>query len=363
MNHDKRSSEPNTDSVEGTLAEVEIYLAYQMAEQAIAVLEEALADGSGGLEHRVRLIEIYAAEGNMESAREHGKVALGQIGPKDEALRSRILAVDPEWSVFQPSVAEAKDAGAAELALLEEPEPTDSGEADAPPAENLFASEDAPAGEQAADIDSEPSGSVLESQPLDDQGSRRSWRVPFIALGVLAGLAVVFVLAIERFPVEAPPVAGLPESPVHGEAIVAEADDDAAGRAAKDDAVESLTPEFSKTEHVAGQVFFREDSTEVDARFGGLLDDVADTLASNPGAFAAVVGYPGRAKEAEFDKAFARHFAWAVANQLIQRGVAPDHMRVEARTGADLAMDGWVVGDYDGLVVIHLGGVSNEALR
>jgi len=354
MDQSKTANDSDLDSTQDILAEVELYLAYQMADQAIAVLEEALGEGVGGPEHRVRLIEIYAAEGNLDAAREQARVALGQFGPEDEALRARVLAVDPEWSLLQPSVVEAKDAGAAELALVEEPVPTDSGEADAAPAEAQTAD---------ADIDSEPPDSFSEPQPLDDQDSRRSWRVPLIVLGVLVGLAVMFVFVMQRYPVEAPPVAGLPESPVQREATGGQAVHDGAGGAAADSPAESVLPEFGTAVQMAGQVFFREDSTEVDARFGGLLDDIAGTLIGNPGSFAEIVGYPGRAREAEFDKAFSRHYAWAVANQLIQRGASRDHMRVESRTGADLVTDGWAVGDYDGLVVIHLGGSFSDALR
>jgi len=372
MNEDKKSSETKPESGEDILAETEIYLAYQMADQAIAVLEEALGEGVGGLEHRVRLIEIYAAEGNMDAAREHAVVAFGQLGPDDEGLRARIVTVEPEWSLLQASVVETSDAGAAELVLVEEPEPTASSAVDVPPAEDPprageapQASGEGPGDEKAADNEVElwPPAIPLEPRSIDSQDSRRSWHFRLLALGVLVGVALVFVFVVRWPLIESPSVAGLPQTPVQGEAMGGEAVQDAAGRAAEDGSAEWGLPEFGTATQMVGQVFFREGSTEVGARFDGLLDEIAGTLVDNPGSFAEIVGYPIRTRAAQLDTAFARQFSRAVANQLIQRGVVPDRLLIEVRTGADLVADGWVIDqDYNGMAVIHLGGPLSEGL-
>ena len=366
MNEDTKSRETNPDSEQGVLAEVEIYLAYQMAEQAIAVLEEALADGSGGPEHLVRLIEIYASQRNMDAAREHARVALGQFGPEDEALRSRILAVDPEWSRLQPVqpvAAEAGDSGAAALALVDQPEPPESGGTDSTPEENRFTDE-APAVEgPIADQVSETPTAASDPPSLRDQASHRSWRLPLIAFGVLAGLAAVFVFMMQRSPIQAPPSAALPEPSIQGENIPGEPVSGAPGRAGADGPAATAPPEFGTAAQMAGQVYFRGNNTEVEPRFEGLLDGIADRLVSSAGSFAEIVGYPSRDTEPELGEAFARHSARAVANQLIRRGVAPESMRVQARTGEDLVLDGWAIDDHDGLVVIHLGGPAIESIQ
>ncbi len=374
MSEEKIGSETNLGNREDVLAEAEIYLAYQMKDQAIAVLEEALGEGVAGLEDRVRLVEIYAAEGNMDAAREHAVTALGQLSSEDEALRSRIVAVDPAWSQLQAKAVEAIDAGVAEVELAEGPEPTFSTpvqvtESDDPaPIAVPSQSESASRNEKAEAAESKPVSPAVaqESGSSAAEEPRRLWRRPLIVFGGGAGVILVLILAIRWLPVEIPSVAGVPEPPeppVHAEAVEEAIVQEVSDQAVEDGAVELVLSEINRVTQIVGHVLFRDGGTEVSAGFDALLDEIAGRLVADPGSFAEIVGYSGGVREDDLGKPLARQVGQSVANQLIRRGVAPVRLRVDARTGADLVADGWVIEEgYSAMAVIHLQVPSGEAL-
>jgi pilus assembly protein FimV len=88
---------------EDVLADVDLYLAYGMNDQAIAALEVAIDGGRDDPEHRVRLIEAYAAKDAGEDVRAHASALRERLGPDDGALRDRIAAAEAR---FAPSGAD-----------------------------------------------------------------------------------------------------------------------------------------------------------------------------------------------------------------------------------------------------------------
>jgi pilus assembly protein FimV len=87
------------ESLDGdVLADVDLYLAYGMHEQAIAALEAAIDGGRDDPEHRVRLIEAYAAKDAGEEVRVHAAALRERLGPDDGALRERIAAAEARFA-------------------------------------------------------------------------------------------------------------------------------------------------------------------------------------------------------------------------------------------------------------------------
>ena len=79
------------------------------------------------------------------------------------------------------------------------------------------------------------------------------------------------------------------------------------------------------------QVLFRVNSTTVDPPFDPVLDGIATTLIDNPGATAEIIGYTDRFGSLEYNMTLSRQRAQAVANRLIQRGIAADRLRAEGQ--------------------------------
>jgi pilus assembly protein FimV len=92
---------------EDVLADVDLYLAYGMNEQAISALEHAINEGHDSLAYRVRLLEAHGANDNAEAVRHQAEALRAELGPEDGDWLKRIAAV--ESLVSQPS-----DAGTAE---------------------------------------------------------------------------------------------------------------------------------------------------------------------------------------------------------------------------------------------------------
>jgi pilus assembly protein FimV len=76
------------------LADIDLYLAYGMNEQAISALESAIRDGRDHPEYRMRLIEAYAAIDNGEGVRSNAAALRERLGPGDDELRDRIAAAE-----------------------------------------------------------------------------------------------------------------------------------------------------------------------------------------------------------------------------------------------------------------------------
>lgn len=79
------------------LADVDLYLAYGMNDQAISALEHAIKDGHDGNEYRVRLMEAYAANNDARAARSAAADLRERLAPGDDDLRERIAAVEQRF--------------------------------------------------------------------------------------------------------------------------------------------------------------------------------------------------------------------------------------------------------------------------
>ena len=78
--------------VEDILADVDLYLAYGMNDQAITALEKAIRGGQDDPEYRVRLIEAYAANGDGAAVHREAETLLERLEPGQQALRERVDA-------------------------------------------------------------------------------------------------------------------------------------------------------------------------------------------------------------------------------------------------------------------------------
>lgn len=108
------------------LADIDLYLAYGMNEQAVSALESALRDGRDLPEYRMRLIEAYAAMDNGEAVRSNAAVLRERLGPKDDDLRERIAAAEAGISATgegADAVGADANANALEFEAVDAPEP------------------------------------------------------------------------------------------------------------------------------------------------------------------------------------------------------------------------------------------------
>jgi outer membrane protein OmpA-like peptidoglycan-associated protein len=80
-----------------------------------------------------------------------------------------------------------------------------------------------------------------------------------------------------------------------------------------------------------GEVLFGWNSTEVDPRFDGLLDQVAERLSGTDGAIAEIVGYSDPYGQVDYNQMLSLRRAEAVASALVDRGVVADRLTVEGR--------------------------------
>ena len=81
------------------LADLDLYLAYGMNDQAISALENAIREGRDKPEYRVRLIEAYAANDNADAVHANAAALRERLGPGDDAMRQRIAAAEARVGV------------------------------------------------------------------------------------------------------------------------------------------------------------------------------------------------------------------------------------------------------------------------
>jgi pilus assembly protein FimV len=81
-------------SEEDVLADVELYLAYGMNDQAISSLEHAINEGHDSLLYRVRLLEAHGANDDADTVRQQAEALRAELGPDDADWLSRIAAVE-----------------------------------------------------------------------------------------------------------------------------------------------------------------------------------------------------------------------------------------------------------------------------
>ena len=86
---------------EDVLADVELYLAYGMNDQAISALEHAINEGHDSLAYRVRLLEAHGANDDADAVRQQAEILRTELGPDDGEWLKRIAAV--ESLVSRPS--------------------------------------------------------------------------------------------------------------------------------------------------------------------------------------------------------------------------------------------------------------------
>jgi pilus assembly protein FimV len=112
------------------LADVDLYLAYGMNEQAISALENAIRDGRNHFEYRMRLIEAYAASDDGEAVRSNADALRERLGPGDDDLRARIAAAEAGVSASgEGTGATGADGNSLEFDVFESPEPRAGGDA------------------------------------------------------------------------------------------------------------------------------------------------------------------------------------------------------------------------------------------
>ena len=87
-------SEKGASREEDILADLDLYLAYGMNDQAISVLENAIKEGHDSAEYQIRLIEAYAANDDVDAVRGRAATLRDRLGPGDDALRERIAAAE-----------------------------------------------------------------------------------------------------------------------------------------------------------------------------------------------------------------------------------------------------------------------------
>jgi pilus assembly protein FimV len=112
------------------LADVDLYLAYGMNEQAISALQNAIRDGRNHFEYRMRLIEAYAASDDGEAVRSNAAALRERLGPGDDDLRARIAAAEAGVSASgEGTGATGADGNSLEFDVFDSPEPRAGGDA------------------------------------------------------------------------------------------------------------------------------------------------------------------------------------------------------------------------------------------
>jgi len=107
------SDEPKAEDI---LADVDLYLAYGMNDQAITALENAIRAGRDDPEYRVRLIEAYAASDDGDAVRREAEALREQLGPDQHALRERVAAAEARVQDPDSAGGGAADPGAGDEA-------------------------------------------------------------------------------------------------------------------------------------------------------------------------------------------------------------------------------------------------------
>ncbi|AGA32890.1 putative transmembrane protein [Thioalkalivibrio nitratireducens DSM 14787] len=88
------------------LADVDLYLAYGMNDQAITALNKAVESGTDTLEYRMRLLDAHAANNDAEAVRQAAADVRARLGPEDGKARAQVAAVEARFFGGQPDAAE-----------------------------------------------------------------------------------------------------------------------------------------------------------------------------------------------------------------------------------------------------------------
>ena len=156
------------------LVQAEIHIAYGRMNQAIELLEEAVKEDPQRDDIRLKLMEIYAEQGNNKAyaAHERKLVAAGKPEAEVEQLQERHSTLKPEAPVVAPLVSEAAPASAAPAvaaAAAAASAAALAAELDAKYVEELLAdnSEDEVAEPEPVAV-AEPEASPLAAEPVED---------------------------------------------------------------------------------------------------------------------------------------------------------------------------------------------------
>jgi general secretion pathway protein A len=121
------------------------------------------------------------------------------------------------------------------------------------------------------------------------------------------------------------------------------------------------TPSVPESELLfRGQVFFRVNSTAVDSQFDALLDEIAEVLTRSGEAYAEIIGYTDRYGPVDYNLALSRQRAQAVANRLLQRGIADGRLRIEGQGPIDHRADEELTRDEARMVEISVHSSRRE---
>ena len=165
----------------GVLADVDMYLAYGMNDQAIKTLENAIRDGHDHPDFRVRLIEAYAANDDGDAVRREVEAVRDQLGPDQHALRERVGKAEARFaisddvdSITEPGGALKLDAGGDRGSSMSSSNDADApagwGEAESDQDSLRFGS-----GGMAGEVQEEPTSANNEPEQLD---ASHDWILP-----------------------------------------------------------------------------------------------------------------------------------------------------------------------------------------
>ena len=96
-------------------------------------------------------------------------------------------------------------------------------------------------------------------------------------------------------------------------------------------AAPATPPPVAAEAPLSGQVFFRVNSITVDPEFDVLLRELAEALGESEETQAEIIGYTDTTGPAEYNLFLSNQRATAVANRLMEHGVARDRLRIEGQ--------------------------------
>ena len=327
---------------EDVLADVDIYLAYGMHDEAISALERAIRNGRDRPEYRVRLVEAYALAGDDNAVHETAKIARAQLDTGEHALLERIAEAEARFPGLEqapgqpgrPAVAApagAADSNAPADAPSFEPEgqegpieiPAD-GDRGAGRAENIEGTVAEP-NQDAAPRDAKPGAST----PAHWLRLSPRWIAALFVASSISLVVAVLSLSNSLDSVQEPDRA-IGEA---ADSALAEPRDslysEGTEQHARPDEAALSVP--AGTTLIVGEVSFNAGGTAVDAAFDPLLGDIAGTLAHHTDSYAEVVGHAERTGTIEYSELLARQRAQAVTNRLISLGTASHRIRVKVQ--------------------------------
>lgn len=330
---------------EDVLADVDIYLAYGMHDEAIAALERAIQNGHDRPEYRVRLVEAYAMAADGSAVQKNARLARTQLDPGDRSLLERIVAAEARFPGLEQ---DAEEGGSPAVTV---PEPSGSGtpagdsQLEAKSHEErtgMPADGDQGAGraEDLAGARNEPD--LIAPDPEERFHGLRPARwlrvLPWWIAALLAVSAIALVLpalppagfldpARESEGSNGDDTRSLPTDPLESEAPP--------GSEQGTKPSEETAPNPVGTTIIVARVSFDPNSTMLDASFEPLLSDLAETLTDDPDTYAEVIGYTESSETIEYSEVLARQRAQAVTNRLIGLGVASHRVRASVQDAGE----------------------------